>query len=391
MPLTDTLLRNAKPSAKATRLFDERGLYIEISPGGGKWWRWKYRYRGREKRLSFGVYPDVSLKAAREKRDEARRMLAAGTDPSANRQAQKSARVARESNSFEVVTREWFLKFSAHWALSHSKRVIRLFERDLFPLLGLRTIEDVKATELLPALRRIELRAPETAHRALRNCGQVFRYAISTGRASADPTTSLKRALAPVKSGHFAAVTDSRRLAEILRSIDGYKGTPQVSAALRLAPHLFVRPGELRSAEWKDFNLETAEWRYLVTKTNTQHIVPLSRQALEILRDLQPFTDNSPYVFPSARSRKRPMSDNALLAAMRNLGIEKSEVTTHGWRATARTILDEVLNVRPDLIEHQLAHQVRDANGRAYNRTIFLLERKKMMQQWSDYLDELKA
>jgi integrase len=391
MPLTDILVRNAKPSAKPARLYDQRGLYIEISPGGGKWWRWKYRYDGREKRLSLGVYPDVSLKAARDKREDARRLLAAGTDPSETRRAQKSARAGRAGNSFEVVTLEWFSKYSVNWAPSHSTRVIRRFERDIFPLLGKRAIEDVKAPELLVVLRRIESRAPETAHRALRNCGQVFRYAISTGRASIDPTISLKGALTPVKNGNFAAVTNPHRLAEILRAIEGYKGTPQVTAALRLAPHLFVRPGELRRAEWKDFNLEAGEWRYLVTKTNTEHIVPLSHQALGVLLDLQPFTEDSPYVFPSARGRKKPMSDNALLAAMRNLGIEKSEVTTHGWRATARTILDEVLNVRPDLIEHQLAHQVRDVNGRAYNRTMFLLERKKMMQQWSDYLDELKA
>ena len=250
----------------------------------------------------------------------------------------------------------------------------------------------VTASEILTAVRRIESRgALETAHRALSNCGQVFRYAIATGRAVHDPSSDLRGALPPVKPVHLAATTDPKQVAAILRAIDGYEGTLTVKCALRLAPLVFVRPGELRRAEWPDVDLDTAEWRYIVTKTKTPHIVPLSRQAVEILRELHPLTGRGRFVFPSARSTARPMSDNAILAAMRRSGIDKDEMTGHGFRAVARTILDEVLGVRPDFIEHQLAHAVRDPNGRAYNRTAHLPERRKMMQQWADYLDRLKA
>lgn len=243
-------------------------------------------------------------------------------------------------------------------------------------------------------IRRIEQRgALETAHRALGNCGQVFRYAVATGRAERDPTGDLKGALPPVKGTHFAAVTDSKKVGEVLQAIDAYEGTLIVRCALRLAPLVFVRPGELRHAEWADIDLDAAEWPYTVSKTNTQHIVPLSRQAVEILQELNPLTGQGQYVFPSARNPKgdRPMSDNAILAAMRRMGISKEEMSGHGFRAMARTILDEVLGFRPDFIEHQLAHAVRDPNGRAYNRTAHLPERRKMMQAWADYLDKLKA
>ena len=392
MPLTDTAVRNAKPGAKPVRLFDERGLYLEVSPTGGKWWRVKYRLDGKEKRLSLGIYPDVGLKDARDRRDAARKLLADGIDPSENRKAQKSARADRAANSFEVVAREWFAKFSATCATHHGDRIIRRFERDIFPWIGGRPISEVTAPELLTVVRRIESRgALETAHRALGNCGQVFRYAVATGRAERDPSGDLRGALPPVKGEHFAATTEPKRVAEILRAMDGYEGTLTVRCALRLAPLVFVRPGELRKAEWGDIDLDAAEWRYTVTKTNTPHIVPLSRQAVEILRELQPLTGRGRYVFPGARSNGRPMSDNAILAAMRRMGIAKEEMSGHGFRAVARTILDEVLGVRPDYIEHQLAHAVRDPNGRAYNRTAHLPERHKMMQQWADYLDKLKA
>jgi integrase len=392
MPLTDTTIRNAKSGEKAIRLYDERGLYLEISPAGGKWWRLKYRFDGKEKRISLGVYPDVSLKDARDRRDEARKLLANGIDPSENRKAAKSSRMERSANSFEVVAREWFAKYSQTWAKNHSYRTIRRFDRDIFPWIGGRPIAEINAPELLAVVRRIENRgALETAHRALANCGQVFRYAIATGRAERDPSGDLRGALPPVKGTHFAATTEPKRVGEILRALDGYEGTLTVRCALRLAPLVFVRPGELRNAQWADINFETAEWRYLVSKTNTQHIVPLARQAIDILSELQPLTGSSRYVFPSARSFTRPMSDNAILAAMRRLGIEKDEMSGHGFRAVARTILDEVLGIRPDFIEHQLAHAVRDPNGRAYNRTAHLSERRKMMQQWADYLDKLKA
>ena len=392
MTLTDTKIRNTMPGKRPKKFFDERGLYLEVSPAGGKWWRLKYRFDGKEKRLSLGVYPDVSLKDARDRRDEARKLLANGIDPSEYRKAQKSAHADRAVNSFEVVTREWFAKHSPTWAVSHSKRLIRLFERDIFPWIGKRPIAEITGPEILTIVRRIESRgALETAHRALRNCGQVFRYAVATGRVQYDPSSALRGALPPVIDGHFAATTEPDRLAVILQVLDGYVGTLPVRCALRLMPLVFVRPGELRMAEWAQIDLDAAEWRFTVSKTNTPHIVPLSRQAVEILRELYPLTGQGRFVFPSARSSTRPMSDNAILAAMRTMGIAKDVMTGHGFRAVARTILDEVLGVRPDYIEHQLAHAMRDPNGRAYNRTAFLPERREMMQQWADYLDTLKA
>ena len=394
MPLTDTAVRNAKSADKARKLFDSGGLYLEVAPSGGKWWRLKYRFDGKEKRLSLGVYPDVSLKDARDRRDEARKLLANEIDPSENRKAKKAAKVERAANSFEVVAREWFAKHSTHWSDNHANRTIRRLERDIFPWIGGLPIATVTAPQLLDAVRRIENRgALETAHRALGNCGQVFRYAVATGRAERDPSGDLRGALPPVKGEHFASVTEPKKAAEVLRALDGYEGTLPVCCALRLAPLVFVRPGELRHAQWEDIDLDTAEWRYTVTKTKTQHIVPLASQAIEILQELQPLTGRGRYVFPSARNPKgdKPMSDNAILAAMRRMGISKDEMSGHGFRAMARTILDEVLGFRPDYIEHQLAHAVRDPNGRAYNRTAHLPERKKMMQEWADYLDKLKA
>lgn len=390
--LTDTAIRNAKPKPKSYKLFDSRGLHVEVTPGGGKWWRLKYRYGGKEKRLSLGVYPEVSLKTARERRDDARKLLADGVDPSANRKAVKSARAEQAANSFEVLAREWFAKYSTNWASAHAKRVIRGLERDIFPWIGDRAVADIAASDLLPVLRRIETRgALETAHRALSTCGQVFRYAVATGRAERDPSGDLRGALPPVKAGHFSAVTEPVRVGALLRAIDGYQGSTTVQCALRLAPLVFVRPGELRHARWSDINLEAAEWRYSVTKKDVPHIVPLSGQAVAILRELHPTTRHSQYVFPNARSPKRPMSDNAVLAALRRMGVTKDEMCGHGFRAMARTILEEVLGVRSDLIEHQLSHTVRDPNGRAYNRTTFLPERRDIMQKWADYLDKLKT
>jgi len=392
MPLTVTAIRSARPSDKIRRLTDGKGLYLEIAPSGGKRWRFKYRFLGKEKRLSLGVFPEVSLKDAREGRDEMRRLVANGVDPSEKRKAERAAAETRAENSLEAVAREWFGKHEPNWAPSHSSRIIRRLERDVFPWIGGKAISEITPPELLAVIRRIEARgALETAHRALSNCGQIFRYAIATGRAERDPSGDLRGALAPVKGTNFASVTDPKKAAKILRALDGYEGTPVVRAALRLAPLVFVRPGELRHAKWADIDLEAAEWRFLVTKTGTQHVVPLSSQAVEILRELEPVTRRSEFVFPSARSAKRPMSDNAVLAAMRRMGIGKGEMSGHGFRAMARTILDEVLGFRPDFIEHQLAHAVRDPNGRAYNRTAHLAERRKMMQVWADYLDGLKA
>ena len=392
MKLADAKVRNAKPGEKPIKLYDGRGLYLEVSPAGGKWWRFKYRFGGKEKRLSLGVYPDVKLGEARNRRDEARRLLASGIDPSVHRKAQKSALAERSANSFEVVAREWCANRDAKWSPGHGKRIQRRFERDIFPWIGGQPIAGITARELLPVMRRIESRgAVETAHRALGDCGQVFRYGVATGRCERDPTGDLRGALTPVKGEHFAATTDPTRLAEILRAIDGYQGTLTVQCAMRLAPLVFVRPGELRKAEWADIDLDAKEWRYTVTKTDTPHIVPLSRQAVQILRELHPLTGRGRFVFPGARSTSRPMSDNAVLAAMRRMGIGKDEMTGHGFRAVARTILDEELGVRTDFIEHQLAHAVRDPNGRAYNRTAHLPERRKMMQKWADYIDKIKT
>jgi integrase len=390
MALTNTAIRNIKPAEKNRKLYDERGMYLEVSPNGGKWWRFKYRFGGKEKRLSLGVYPDVSLKDAREHRDDARKLLANDVDPSEHRKAQKLANGG--GNSFEVVAREWFTKNSPNWSTNHTDRIRRRLENDLFPWVGGKSIGSITVPELLSVIRRIENRgALETAHRALGNCSQVFRYAVATGRAERDPTGDLRGALPPSRGEHFAATTDPKLVAEMLRVMNGYEGSLIVRCALQLAPLVFVRPGELRKAKWENIDLEAAEWRFMVTKTDTQHIVPLSRQAVEILKELKPLTGRGKYVFPGARSNGRPMSDNAILAAMRRMGIGKEEMSGHGFRAMARTILDEILGFRPDFIEHQLAHAVRDPNGRAYNRTAHLTERRKMMQDWSDYLDKIKA
>lgn len=392
MPLSDTAIRNAKPSDKPIKLTDGGGLYLLLKPNGSRWWRLDYRYGGKRKTLSMGVYPDVGLKDARNRRDDARKLLASDVDPGENRKAVKAAKAERASNSFETITREWFSKHSSSWNANHGDRIMSRFERDLFPWIGAKAIADLTAPEVLSALRKIEERgAIETAHRALSNCGQVFRYAIATGRAARDICADLKGALPPVATKHFAAVTEPKKVGELLRAINGYSGSQIVRHALQLAPLVFVRPGELRNAEWADIDLDTAEWRYLVSKTKTQHIVPLSRQAIEILTDLKSLSGGGRYVFPGARTNSRPMSDNAILAALRRMGIDKEEMSGHGFRAMARTILDEVLGVRPDYIEHQLAHAVKDPNGRAYNRTAHLAERHKMMQQWADYLDKLKA
>jgi integrase len=392
MALSDLAIKTAKPGAKPIRLSDSGGLYLEVAPSGGKLWRLKYRFGGKEKRLALGKYPEVSLKDARDRRDEARKLLANEIDPSENRKVQKAAKAERAANSFEAVAREWIAKNTPTWAATHTSKIVRRLEMYVFPWLGGRPIAEITAPELLAMARRIEGKgAIETAHRAMQNCGQVFRYAVATGRAERDPTGDLRGALQPVQSTHMAAVTEPRKVAELLRIFDTYQGTLTVRCALQLAPLVFVRPGELRQAEWKDIDLDAAEWRYIASKKGNAHIVPLAHQAVAILQEVKALTGEGRYVFPSARTSERPMSDNAILAAMRRLGIAKDEMSGHGVRAMARTILDEVLGFRPDLIEHQLAHAVRDPNGRAYNRTAHLPERRKMMQAWADYLDKLKA
>ena len=352
MPLTDVVVRSATPQSRPRKLFDGRGLYLEISPSGGRWWRWKYRVGGKEKRLSLGVYPDVSLKAARARREAVRQQLAAGIDPGQARKAQKLALTG--ADSFEAVAREWHAKFSAGWVPRHGGRILRRLEHDLFPWLGQRPLADIRAPELLGVLRRIESRgAVETAHRAMQNCGQVFRYAIATGRAERDPTGDLRGALPPPTERHFASIIEPKRIGALLRAIDTYEGFFVTKCALRLAPLVFVRPGELRRAAWPEIDLAAAEWRIPAErmKMRTPHIVPLARQAVDVLRELEPLTnrvsamtlDAPRFVFPSARSAARPMSENAVLAALRRMGYTKEEMTgvsrfsQHGVQRTSCT------------------------------------------------------
>lgn len=393
MSLTDTQIRKTKATDKPVKLTDGRGLSLMVVPAGGKWWRFRYRFDGKQKTLSMGTYPDVPLAKARENRDEARRLVADGIDPSENRKAQKAAKLGRTANSFEVIAREWFEARKSKWAPSHSSRLLKRLENDVFPWLGGRPIAEITAPEILAVMRRIEGRGTlDTAHRAHQDCGQVFRYAVATGRAERDPTGDLRGALPTAAGGHFAAITDPASVGELLRAIDGFKGTFIVQCALKLAPMLFVRPGELRQARWQEFDLDKAEWKYLATKTKTEHFVPLASQAVAILRELHALSGHTEFVFPGARSNGRAMSDAAVNAALRRMGYDtRTEITGHGFRAMARTILHEVLDIAPEVIEHQLAHKVPDALGSAYNRTKFLPARKAMMQQWADYLDKLKA
>lgn len=389
--LNDPACKNAKPKDKAYKLSDEKGLYLEVMPTGAKYFRMKYRFAGKEKRLAFGVYPEVSLKEARERRDEARKQLSQGIDPGEVRKAMKAAQ-AEDANTFEVVAREWFAKFSPTWVESHSDKIIRRLERDIFPWIGKRPISEVNAPELLTALRRIEARgAIETAHRALQNCGQIFRYAVATGRADRDPSADLRGALPPVKDKHHASITDPKAIGELLRATENYQGSFITQCALRLAPLVFVRPGELRKAEWSEFNLDLDEWRIPAEKMKMRetHIVPLSRQAVAILRELYPLTGSGRYVFPSVRTNTRPMSENTVLGALRRLGYGTDEMTGHGFRSMASTLLNEQ-GWHRDAIERQLAHAERNAVRAAYNYAEHLPERRKMMQAWADYLDGLR-
>jgi integrase len=391
-PLSETKVRNVKPKDKPFTLFDGSGLFLFVTPQGGKLWRFKYRFNGKEKKIALGTYPEISLSDARELRDRARKQIANGIDPDAVRKAAKTAAVT-ETETFEVIALEWFVKFQHTWTPGYAVTMKSRLERDMFPWIGTRPIKDIKAPELLTVIRRVESRgALETAHRIRTIAGQIFRYAVATGRAERDPSADLKGALPQPKENHHAAITDPKEVAPLLRAIDDYQGHFVVKCALRLAPLFFVRPGELRNAEWQEIDFDAGIWSIPAHKMKMKqaHIVPLCSQALEILKELQQFTGASKYVFPSGRSFQRPMSNNALLAALRRMGYSKEEMTPHGFRAMARTILDEVLQIRPDYIEHQLAHTVKDPNGRAYNRTAHLDARRDMMQLWADYLDGLK-
>lgn len=393
VPLTDTAIRNAKSADKPVRLFDGGGLYLEIAPSGGKWWRLKYRFGGKEKRYSLGVYPEVTLATARKKRDEAREKLAAGIDPGEAKKAEKRASLLAAAHSFEVVARGWMSERKTTVEPAQHAKTLARMENDVFPWLGKRPIAEIDAPEILVVLKRVDGRGARfTAHRIRSEISRVFRYGIKEGHCKADPARDLVDAIPPAQTTHFASITEPEKVGEMLRAFDGFTGTFPVLCALKLAPMLFVRPGELRKAEWAQFDLDKGEWRYFVNKTKTDHLVPLAAQAVTILRELHALTGEGVYVFPGARDRNRPMSEAAINAALRRLGYDtRTEITGHGFRAMARTILHEELEEKPEVIEHQLAHTVPDSLGRAYNRTKFIKARRSMMQQWADYLDKLKA
>lgn len=390
--LSDVKVRNAKAKEKNYKLADERGMYLLVKTAG-KYWRMNYRYLGKSKTLVIGVYPDVSLKDARLRRDDARKLLANDIDPNESKKAIKAARVASSINSFEVLAREWIEVFFKTKSASHKQRTFRRLETYLFPFIGVKPVTEITGAQVLEALKRPQNQNKlETAHRALQATSQVFRYAVQTGRATRDVTADLRGALPSTNTKHMAAFTEPAEVAELLRAIDGFVGTLTVECALRMAPLVFTRPSELRRAKWEDIDLGTCEWSFLVTKTNTEHIVPLSTQVVSILKLIQPFSGSGEFVFQGGHDPKKPMSDAAINASLKRMGYDtKTQITGHGFRAIARTLLHERLNVDPHIIEHQLAHAVPDNLGGAYNRTKFLAQRKEMMQQWADYLDELKA
>lgn len=396
MALTDTVVRTAKTREKAYKLWDERGLFLLVSPSGSKGsklWRLKYRHDGKEKLIALGAYPDVTLAKARERRDDERRRVANGVDPSIHRKIEKAGRRAAQANSFEAVAIEWISKYSPKWSESHADKIKRRLQRDVFPWIGTRSVSSIEPQELLAVLRRVEARGRiETAHRALQNCGQVFRYAVAIGAAKSDPSRDLRGALQPAQETHHASITDAKAAGQLLRDLEGYQGSFVTACALRLAPLLFVRPGELRKAEWSEINLDGAEWRIPAAKMKARapHIVPLSVQAVEILRELHPVTGARNYVFPGLRTHTRPMSENTVNAALRRLGYTHDQMTGHGFRSMASTMLNEQ-GWNRDAIERQLAHAERDSVRAAYNYAEHLPERRKMMQTWADYLDRLRT
>lgn len=387
--LTDTKVKQAKAAERQYKLYDEKGLYLIVTPSGSKWWRFKYRYNGKEKTLSLGVYDDTSLKKARQKRKAARELLADGIDPSVRRRAEKES---RGSNTFEAVAREWLEAQKTRLAEGTRKVALRRLETWVFPHIGSQPISKIEPPEILRLLRKIESTGKhETAHRIRERVGQVFRYAISTGRADRDPTADLRGALSPVPTKNRAAITDPKKVGELLRAIDGYSGQPSTCAALKLLPLVFLRPGELRLATWPEIDLKNAIWRIPGErmKMGKEHLVPLSKQAVSVLKELKPITERRQYVFESLRPG-RPLSENTINAALRTLGYSGDEMTSHGFRAMASTLLHE-RGWPPEVIELQLAHAQRSQVAAAYNRSARLKERKRMMQKWADYLDRLRA
>lgn len=390
--LTDTKIRAQKPRERAYRVADAQGLCLEVRPSSAKVWRYRYRHAGQASMITLGEYPTMGLADARAERDRLRALVRSGANPAHVARVERITKAGQAATTFGAVGLELLEKRAKEGLSPQSvKRERRLIEKDMAGIRDL-PITEVTAPLLLDALRKLERRGViETAHRARAHAGQVFRYAIATGRAERNPAADLTGALEQPKTTHLAALTEPAKIGKLLRAIDAYQGSPVTTAALKLAPLFFVRPGELRSARWADIDLGGAEWRYTASKTKTPHIVPLATQAIAILRELHPLTQRSEYVFPSVRGASRPMSENTINVALRTMGYDGSVMTGHGFRAMARTVLDEVLGFRPDFIEHQLAHAVRDPLGRAYNRTAHLAERKKMMQAWADYLYQLAS
>ena len=389
--LNNTQLTNAKPEAKPYKLADGGGMYLLVTPKGGKWWRLDYRLRGKRKTVSLGVYPDVKLKKARDKREAARENIAAGIDPSEIKQEEKAKQ--ENADSFKAVADEWLKKYAVQWVPSHTDKIKLRLKNDVYPWLGDKAIHEITAPGLLRVLRRVEDRgAVETAHRIRQNCGQIFRYAVASGRADRDPSQDLRGALPPAKETHYATITAPTEIGALLRAIDGYTGQFATRCALRLAYLTFVRPGELRHAEWAEIDLKKKEWRIPPEKMKMKrpHIVPLSKQAVEVLEELKPLTGNGRYLFPSVRSQQRPMSENTINAALRGMGYAKDKMTGHGFRSMASTLLNEQ-GWNRDAIERQLAHIEGNEVRAAYNYAEYLDERKRMMQHWAEYLDGLKA
>lgn len=395
MALTDTFVRQVKHKGAeiGERYADGGGMYLRVK-AAGKYWRMDYRIDGRAKTLALGVYPDVTLVKARQRREKARTQLADGLDPGIVKREEKHLRATASANTFELVARDWLVKTASRRATVTQDKVTNWLEKDVFPHIGYLPIADIKARDVLDKVaRRMEARGiHESTHRIVQICSQVFRFAVASGLIERDVTADLRGALVVIEKTNYAAITEPKQAGQLMRSIHAYGGHPTVTAALKLSPLVFVRPGELRKAEWAEIDLELAEWRIPGSKMKMKidHVVPLSRQAVAILLGLQLLTGHGRYVFPSIRTGERCMSDNTINAALRGIGYSKEMMTAHGFRAMARTIMDEVLNERVDLIEHQLAHAVKDANGRAYNRTAHLPARKEMMQRWADYLEHLQ-
>ncbi|MCH4248171.1 MAG: integrase arm-type DNA-binding domain-containing protein [Acinetobacter populi] len=390
--LTDAKIRKIKPDTNKktpSKYSDTNGLQLHVFPTGRMTWIYAYRFQNKQRSLTLGSYPDVSLADARIKATEARKILNNGIDPN---QAKKNNRIQLDGeNSFRYVALEWHSKKAETWAVSTVKKIRTRLDKDILPYIGDMEISTIEAPDLLAVIKRIEGRSPDTAKRALQECGAIFRYGMALGKNKHDPSQALTGLLLPIKQNHFAALTEPAQVGGLLRAIDGFTGSFVVKCALQLAPLFFVRIGELRTAKWNDIDLEAAEWRYFITKTKQNHIVPLSTQAIAILKDLQQLTGQYEHVFIGGRDPKHPMSDAAINAALRRMGFStKDEITGHGFRAMARTILHEQLGYERDVIEHQLAHAVPDSLGTAYNRTKFLKQRREMMQHWADYLNDLK-